>query len=286
MKHRPQQQQQPPPEQDGSCRMHLPDGSCVELCTQEGANAFLQYGGRNPTTPMEFLSDSAERISQIRRRKDRLSGQDQEELLMYYSYALALFRYASEDVFREYVPETELEAWLDCIRQELSRLVNHRQWIETGDLQPHDAHVLHSCIHLFYHAVPTALAMESDLFQRLADMIRARKPHTGRALPSQDVSETITLLVSNAYISCRMGFDNPWTTEKTLKKLEATGILAQHLRCATIPQQPATTTTPAEERLVAPGLFRMLDDLQACAPLLGKKFKPGQPCGDVVQAIL
>ena len=135
---------------------------------------------------------------------------------------------------------------------------------------------------MFCHAVPTAMALESDLFQRLADMIRARKAHTGRALPSKDVSETITLLVSNAYISCRMAFDNPWTTEKALKKLEATEILAEHLRCATIPQQ----ATAEEERLAAPGLFRMLDDLQACAPFLGKKFKPGEPCGDVVQTIL
>jgi len=76
-------------------------------------------------------------------------------------------------------------------------------------------------------------------------------------------------------------FDNPWSAEKTFKKLEASGILAECLRCMTVPQQAFRDVDAHNDRVA-----NMVKALVSCPSLLQKKFKKGEPCGDVVCAIL
>ncbi|CAJ1967180.1 unnamed protein product [Cylindrotheca closterium] len=255
-----------------SCKCHLPDGSCVDICTEEGANAFLQSGSSDE---FQTFSGNVETLSQIRSKR-RLNAGDKQTMIMLGFTIDSLAQYADNRVFRQCVPESEIRAWLNYTIEEIQKLSTNRNWISTGNLQQHDAFVLNPCISMMMHAVPTVMVFESDFFQVLAEFVRARKAD-GRALPSTDICETITLIVSNAYMSTQMAFDNKWTTEKTLKKLEATGVLVEFIRCATVPQ-------PGEQH--ARGFFRMLDEMQTCTPFLSKKFQKGEPCGDIVHAIL
>lgn len=71
------------------------------------------------------------------------------------------------------------------------------------------------------------------------------------------------------------GNKQPWSSERFWKNLESSGLLLQFIRCSTIPQ-------PFDN----PVVYVSYDDLIKCLPLIGKKFIEGEPCGDVVQAIL
>lgn len=277
-----QQQQQ----QKDSCKVHLPDGRCIDICTPTGANAFLQSGTNSQT--FEQFSGNVATMSKIRSKR-RLNAGDKETLVMLCFTIDAVAQYSDHDVFRQCVPEREISVLLDWTVAEIQKLTSNRNWIATGNLQRHDAFLLNYCISLMMHAVPTALVFENGhlFFPVLTEFLQARKMADGgsnddnnnnsggRGLPNTDISESITLIVSNAYMCSQMAFDNTWTSEKALKKLEATGILTEFIRCATVPQY----NDPK-------GLFRMLDEMQTCTPFLRKKFAKGEPCGNVVLAIL
>ncbi|CAJ1957534.1 unnamed protein product [Cylindrotheca closterium] len=69
-------------------------------------------------------------------------------------------------------------------------------------------------------------------------------------------------------------FDNVWSSEKALKKLEATGILEVYFRCLPAMQQ-------LDHRVMD-----ILIEIQYCPILLNKKCKRGSPCGEALWAIL
>mmetsp|Transcript_45869 Transcript_45869/g.111136 ORF Transcript_45869/g.111136 Transcript_45869/m.111136 type:complete len:109 (+) Transcript_45869:767-1093(+) len=80
-----------------SCNCHLPDGRCVDICTEEGANAFLQFG-----SPSEFetFSGNVETMSQIRSKR-RLNAGDKNQLIMLNFTIDALAQYSDNNVFRQ-----------------------------------------------------------------------------------------------------------------------------------------------------------------------------------------
>mmetsp|Transcript_5066 Transcript_5066/g.12084 ORF Transcript_5066/g.12084 Transcript_5066/m.12084 type:complete len:485 (+) Transcript_5066:75-1529(+) len=252
-------------------KVQLMDGRRVDICTESGANSFLQSGSQSK----EYMANNVEKMSKICAKR-RLNAKDKSDLLAMNLFFENISRYGSHDVFRQNVEHSTIMAWLDHLIERIMRFATNRNWITNGELSTLDTSLLNSCISMMCHAVPVALAFESELFNSLADFVKARKGN-GRALPCPDIADTITLIVSNAHNTSRVAFDNTWTTEKALKKLEATGVLEQFIRCATVPQ-------PYD--FSAPGLFKMLDEFQACVPFISTNLQRGQPCGDVVIAIL
>ena len=253
-----------------SFKVHLPDGRNVNLMTQEGADIFIGF-----TSEFKGFSSNIEDANRLR-QKNRLSHQDKERLRTHYAMVEALARYASPDVFKQ-IAKSELESWLDHAITVIQKLTNDNRWARTGILEDHDAFVLNACISLLSHYNPVLLAFEKRFFTVLAAFIEAvqTSPSTV-ALPSQDIAETVCLICSNARLTL---FDpsNPtqWSSDKTFKKYESSGILVQFIRCSTVPQ-------PREDI----GLIKTYEELLKCHALLKKKFKKGERCGDVVHAIL
>lgn len=250
----------------------LPDLSRVDIRTEHGANAYLQQfsqlGG-------DCLSNDAEEISKLCSKR-QLNIMDQSKLVSKNMFVGFIAQAASYDVFRKHVTRNTIMAWLNLLTEQIKKFTTNRDWINTGKLPYHDTILFDTCTGILRHAVPTVLAFEGEFFAAVADFVKARKGK-GQALPCEDVGYTFTAIVANSYLTSTRNFDNPWTTEKVLKKLEATGILEQFLRCVTVPETYES---------LGPPLHTFLDEFQHCIPFVSKKLKPGQPCGDVINAIL
>lgn len=68
--------------------------------------------------------------------------------------------------------------------------------------------------------------------------------------------------------------------DKVFKEWESCGWLKEYIRCSTIPQDGDNAHFP-------PGILKVYEHLNNnCFLLVKKKFKRGQPCGDVVSAII
>ena len=116
----------------------------------------------------------------------------------------------------------------------------------------------------------------SGFFDTLAEFIQARN---APLLPCPDVAETICLLASNAFCTLMFKTD-PLPVEKIFKKWESCGMLKEYIRCTTIPQA-------ADAFMFPPGILKVYEELSNnCTLLVKKKFKEGEPCGDVITAIL
>mmetsp|Transcript_17602 Transcript_17602/g.43307 ORF Transcript_17602/g.43307 Transcript_17602/m.43307 type:complete len:847 (+) Transcript_17602:218-2758(+) len=248
----------------------LPDGSRVDIGTEEGANALLLAGCGE-----EYISSKLKEIRKIR-NKNRLLPQDEEKLQILHGFIAFFVVNADQQLFREKIPESEIQRWLDHVIQELKKLTNKRNWISTGELDGIDEMELAShCVSMMAkHAVPVALAFEGDFFRVLADFVASRKGN-GRALPSTSVCKAIGLIVSTSIRVAQLNFDNKWTAEKIFKKFEVCGMLEQFLRCVTV-----LVTVDKETA------HQMLDQLQSCTVILSKKFKRGDPCGETLRAIV
>eukprot|EP00526_Cylindrotheca_closterium_P007374 CAMPEP_0113653144 /NCGR_PEP_ID=MMETSP0017_2-20120614/28409_1 /TAXON_ID=2856 /ORGANISM="Cylindrotheca closterium" /LENGTH=681 /DNA_ID=CAMNT_0000566091 /DNA_START=53 /DNA_END=2095 /DNA_ORIENTATION=- /assembly_acc=CAM_ASM_000147 len=246
----------------------LPDGSRVDIGTEEGANALLLAGCGE-----EYISSKLKEIRKIR-NKNRLLPQDEEKLQILHGFIAFFVVNADQQLFREKIPESEIQRWLDHVIQELKKLTNKRNWISTGELDGIDEMELAShCVSMMAkHAVPVALAFEGDFFRVLADFVASRKGN-GRALPSTSVCDTIGWIVSCSFGVAHLNFDNKWTAEKIFKKLELCGMLEQFLRCVTV----VVDKEPAHQ---------ILCKLQSCTMFLSEKFRKGEPCGDTLRAIL
>jgi len=265
-----------------SCKVLLPDGRNIDICTPAGADIFLA----TKEGEFEFFSSNIGTASNIRTKK-KLSAGDKSNLTQIYFTVDSIAKYGTPAVFRAHVPRSEIQVWVDHVMAELKKKTLDARWISTGTLEEHDAFILIPCICMFMHPVPVALAFEKGFFRVLADFVLARKGSgSGSNLPSADVCDTISLLVSNAIISCLYSLDNPWTSEKTFKKLEACGMLEQFMRCSTVPQEYDTNSGRYGPLGYAPGLYKTYDELLTCIAFLKKKFKKGEPCGDCLSAIL
>mmetsp|Transcript_35799 Transcript_35799/g.86595 ORF Transcript_35799/g.86595 Transcript_35799/m.86595 type:complete len:438 (+) Transcript_35799:394-1707(+) len=185
---------------------------------------------------------------------------------------------ADRTLFRGKIPESEIQCWLDYVIEGIRGLTTNKSWIQSGHVA--DAWLLlEPCQFMFCHGVPVVLAFESEFFQVLSSFIKVRKESDGRAMPSTRLCNKIALLVSTAFTFSISGFDNNWSSEKSFKKLDASGILEEFLRCATVPY-------PTESADWNKHLYTTLYFLQLCTRILLQRFQKGKPCGDTLQAIL
>jgi len=238
----------------------------VDLGTEDGAIALLLAGYGK-----EYISSKLKEIRKIRNKK-RLRPQDIGKLQNLHGFCCLLFVNADEKIFREQIPESEIQNWLDYLIQELQKLTIKRNWISTGELDHIDTKVLGQCVSMTKHIVPVALAFEGDFFRVLADFIASRKGD-GRALPSTVVCECIGWIIFNSCKVANLSFDNKWRFETIFKKLEACGMLEQFLRCVTVAVDKESA-------------HLILGTLQSCTVILSKKFKRGDPCGETLRAIV
>ena len=185
-----------------------------------------------------------------------------------------LARNTESSFFRKRIPVSELQCWLHYVIDSIKTMSTKQRWIKTGNLGDLDTFTLNHCLPMACQVVPAALAFEGDFFQVLASFLKARKEH---GLPSAEVCDSIVKTVVNAYREANTTFDNKWSSEKTFKKLEASGVLEEFLLCLTAPQPPSFEVH---------GTVPMMNELESSSVFLKKKFRKGAPCGDFVLKIL
>ncbi|CAJ1954642.1 unnamed protein product [Cylindrotheca closterium] len=130
-----------------------------------------------------------------------------------------------------------------------------------------EQYFLFNCVSMLRdHAVPVAFAFESEFFSVLADFVKACKGNV-RGLPTETIAGWVPMIVDGAFVTSQTQFDNTWSTDRTFKKLEASGILSECLRCMAVPQEQASVD--ARDEIVD----RIVTAIVSCPSLLRKKFK-------------
>jgi len=248
----------------------LPNGNRVDISTKEGVNALLQQADG-----FNFFSETVKKLNMSQNNGRRMKFKTKSKLI---SVFRLLPQKADRTLFRGKIPESEIQCWLDYVIEGIRGLTTNKSWIQSGHVA--DAWLLlEPCQFMFCHGVPVVLAFESEFFQVLSSFIKVRKESDGRAMPSTRLCNQIALLVSSAFTVSISGFDNNWSSEKSFKKLDASGILEEFLRCATVPY-------PTESADWNKHLYTTLYFLQLCTRILLQRFQKGKPCGDTLQAIL
>eukprot|EP00526_Cylindrotheca_closterium_P016514 CAMPEP_0113647192 /NCGR_PEP_ID=MMETSP0017_2-20120614/24971_1 /TAXON_ID=2856 /ORGANISM="Cylindrotheca closterium" /LENGTH=327 /DNA_ID=CAMNT_0000559215 /DNA_START=150 /DNA_END=1129 /DNA_ORIENTATION=+ /assembly_acc=CAM_ASM_000147 len=251
--------------------VRLPSGFSVNIFSEQGVQSFLET-----ELSQTYISSDLKTIRTIRNDKNRTCT---EEDLLYSLTAKIEFlpALADQTFFRDRVPESEIQVWLDFVIDELKALSTKPCWVRTGDLGADDMSSLNISAAMFKcHAVPVALAFESEYFYVLANFLKA----CPNRLPSTKIADQVTNIVSRAYFTAYLIFDHELASEKPFQKFEAAGILTEFIRCATIPQ------LDDDWQLSQSLLVACFDGLCACDQFLEAEFRRGQPCGDLVAAIL
>mmetsp|Transcript_19320 Transcript_19320/g.47775 ORF Transcript_19320/g.47775 Transcript_19320/m.47775 type:complete len:319 (-) Transcript_19320:820-1776(-) len=249
----------------------LPDGREFDISTAAGTASYLQNVDFTTIRPIDTTVKELIKI-----QKNERENPNYLNLVMTLNQFLAfLVNNADRDVFLEKVPQVEIQSWLNYMIQELKRLSETPIWTQTGALNDNIA--LSACVPMFCHVAPVALAFESGFFEVLANFAKVQR-EGNHALPNPEVCECLSIIVGNAFFVAL----SKWTPEKAFKKLEASGVLFEYLRYVTTPRS-------SQDLLVAQAIKSIdgvLANLRNCPILLGEKFQRGQPCGDLVSAIL
>jgi len=249
----------------------------INLCTREGADIFLLQQQDEGSSFQGFLSSNLETATALQRKNSNvLNNEDKHLLSGIYFMIDSLAKYSTPAVFAT-IPKSEIESLIDHVITVLTLKTQDARWSQTGIIEPHDAYILIACIPIFVHLEPVIVALERGFYKVLADFVRQAP-----CLPCQNIAETICRLCANTIILIFNNEHNSkqsltWTVEKTFRKLESCGMLAQFIRCSTVP--------PWEERKDL-GILKFYEELVHCQVLIKKKFKKGQPCGDLIINIL
>lgn len=258
-----------------------PDGSLVDMATEEGANGFLDQA-----CMPGYFSRLVSEVRKLRKKQSnnkRLSDIEKSELIGCYKFIYTIANNADHESFCGKVPRNQIQDWLNLIIEEVKSFTKNKKWINSGRLAFSDLIVFKFCYEILMCSLFTSqVIFESELFQVLANFIKARKAN-GIALPSSLVCSHLGKIVHCTLVTAND--DQPWATEKIFKKFEASGILEQILRCSTVPNTP-----------VEPGgnhweTHNFLDIVlgyleSSIGSVLTQKLKIGEPCGDTLNAIL
>jgi len=260
-----------------SCKILLPGGRNVDLCTNTGADEFLQTTQCSNIVFTTNIRDANKIRKKSRKRSGKKLNAGEKSRLTNIGFMVSsLAEFSTPELFEDKINSSEIEYWLDHVITELKELTKDPRWQRTGVLENHDAFILNPCVYMFMKDVPVLLAFKKGFFQVLNDFIVACK---FPALPCADVAETICLLTSNALCSCMLNEMSTWNAEKVFKKLESCGMLMQFIRCSTVPQLHDLHHFPLS-------VDRFYSELYSCTMLIKKRFGKGKPCGDVIDAIL
>ena len=263
------------PTGDSYFRCHLPDGRNVDLMTNKGADAFVRF-------MPEFLQKNIEdTLDPIRARSPNPNPSDAQMLIQTYTMIGVLADNASPKVFAKKIVSDHMVLWVKHVAKILQELTVDQRWIRTGVLTRHDQEMLDSLTPTVKHYGMVQCMLTTKFLHILANFIGARP---ASQMPCAEVAETICAITGNIQISLEQQSNNPDNVEnataadQTFRKLESSGLLAQTLRCLTVPQ--ATTPDDVSRYLV------FLDDLIKQSVKMRRKFKPSSSSGAILQAII
>ena len=258
----------PAPTRENNFRCHSPDGRNYDLSTNDGADAFV-------TGMPEFLQDNIQNIlDPIRARIAGTNPDPRDAQMLFQTYntiGLVAAR-ASPQLFSEMIASDHMSLWVNHVAKILQELTMDPRWIRTGVLARHDQTML-ECLK------PTAKQygmrrrmVETKFLHVLAEFVRARP---APQMPCAEVAEAFFSVAGNVHCCLRA---KDATSDLPFRKLDSSGLLAQTLRCLTVPL--ATNPNEVSRQLC------FLDEVLKQFVQLRRKFKASSPTGAILHAIV
>jgi hypothetical protein len=265
------------PTGDWYCSCRLPDGRIVDLMTNQGADAFVSAA---PAFLQNSIEDTLDPI------RARIAGTnpnpgDAQMLIQTYSILVAMADNTSPRVFAKMIASDHMNLWVKHVAKVLQELTADPRWILTGVLARHDQKMLDCLTPTSKHYGMVQCMLATKFLHILANFIQAR---LAPQMPCAEVAEVMCAMTRNIQIWLERqpksgdGVENVTAADQSFRKLESSGLLAQTLRCLTVPQ--ATTPDVVSRHLV------FLDNLIEQSVQMRRKFKPSSPTGAILQAII
>lgn len=255
----------------------LPNGGCTDLENRSKVDTFLAQNAGRP-----ILSDALQQAQEIRDRTDAPQGYELEKAIKPYAMISNLAKHASDHAFNTQIADSELQAWMVHAAAVARKFRGTPRWIQQGVLAEHDWNLLWALArctarHRFVRMVNDD---HGSVFLAVALMYAAcQLPVIDRRFSDPFLALVLNALQRNMSILQDQGVKGEdLVVAETFKRIEATGLLGQYLRCA--------ITVPARE---LDGLhIESLNLLYMhCTKMIWKKFTSNKsPTGEVLRSVL
>lgn len=253
-----------------SIMVTLSDGQSVNLCTNEGACAFL---AANP----QFVSSFTEHASHIIQSSNAniKSSSNNKKLVLLYQRLGVIAEFLTIEQLKTLQPD-QLQCLVDFVKTRFGDVSCTQQWRSTGTLSKADQELLDSVVPWLKHAKFVQLMTSSGGFQVIGEMV-ARDENNKPIMPIPEVAETILMICNNAILSLKgKCTTQAFSNKRALMDLEETGLLGQALRCLTAPVSHGSLSE----------YLQIVDLIETNTVLLKNKFAPGTPTGDILEGLI
>jgi len=257
----------------------LPNGGSTNLENRSKADTFLAQNAGRP-----FLSDALKQAQEIRDRTDTPQGKELVKAIKPYAMISNLADNASEHAFNTQIADSELKFWMVHAAAVARKIRGSPRWIQGSDIAEHDWTLLLALAKCCYRDRFVRMVNDDhgSVFLAVALMFAAcQLPVTKRMVV---ISGPFLLLVRNALQSNMsimqkdQGEGEAEYVAGVFKRIEATGLLGQYLRCAII--------VPAGE-LHALHIESLSLLYMYCTKMIWKKFTSNKsPTGEVFRSVL
>ena len=206
-------------------------------------------------------------------KKHQKDGMTKHDVICHHYYLLDA--YFLDDASEKYIvmlDESEWKFWFIHVSTQLRKFQTSPQWKEDGKPDKHDKIMLDICCGIFQRTFEcqyrfkllekSSLQVPKEFFHALASCIDTVRPR----LPHNSFVDCFVYLCSLILV-----FDSDGTM---LKMMETSGLLVHAIRCSTVPLDNTGN------------IFSFYHQLSQRLSFIGKKFKAGEPCGDIVRKIL
>lgn len=250
------------------CR--LIDGRNVDLATRSGADAYLQQAaGFSFSTTINMVTEIY--------KKEKTKQTTKQQVSSILAIVCEVLAQASDHLIENLLPK-EIECWVDFATMLLRDRSMDQKWINHCALEDHDKELFNALIASTSRANVLNVALSRGTLNALAELFAARKAPD---MPDDQSAELLCAIFSNACITLRRSFftgDYNLAQEAIMKKLESAGLLAQFIRCSTVPN--------VWKQFDKDNTYQICVNLISCQVLIRKKFRRGKPCGDIVHNVL
>lgn len=265
-----------------SAIMRMPDGRRVNLGTNEGASAFFAYNPRFVSSltdqAKEVIASESDITGRSPRRNPPIQGAVVSDLVVLFNMLGVMAESLTPDQLAT-LDQDQFQCLVDFIKMHFTAVSGTTMWRSSGILSDSDQELLDTIVPWLKHPMFVKLMLTSNAFAAIAVLV-ARDQQGKPTMPDPKVTEVIVAITNNCVL-CMEGISKMAETSLTLPNmlmdLERTGLLAQALRCLTVPLKHGGSISQA---------MQFLDMIEMDARLLKKKFTPGQKSGDVLEELL
>jgi len=255
-----------------SVRVTLPNGQNVNLCTNEGASAFFST---NPHFVSTWTKQASDILKSTNANMKGKTGSHNPLIVLYQLLGVMAESLTAEQLAT--LPQEEFQCLVDFIKTRFGDGVSStQQWRSTGTLSKPDQELLDSIVPWVKHDKFVQLMMSSGGIDTIANLV-ARDENNKPTMPIPEVTETILMITNNTILTLKgKNSTEAFSNKRALMELEETGLLAQALRCLTVPVAHGSLTE----------YLQIVDFIENNTRLLQKKFVSGTKTGDILEGLL